>query len=152
MTITLNIHESWSTAVPVALSRVLAGLAALERPRAPGDDLDDLSELLDGINDPEPAPAVTPAATRPAAAPAATPSPAAATPRAGRPSARPFDGVPTTGQGLYRWSCDHKALPRVNAIGKSFGYPKRVVDWEPGQVAAAYAILTAEPSPNGRPR
>jgi hypothetical protein len=49
MTITLHIHESWSAAVPHALGRILAGLAALERPRAPGDDLDDLSELLAGM-------------------------------------------------------------------------------------------------------
>jgi hypothetical protein len=61
--------------------------------------------------------------------------------------------VPTTGQGVDRWCCDRKALPRVNAIGKSFNYPRRVVDWEPSQVAAANAILTAEPATtvNGRP-
>jgi hypothetical protein len=143
MTITLNIHESWSTAVPHALGRVLAALAALERPRAPGDDADDLTTLLDGLLDDAP--------EVPAATPAATPPRPASTSPATRPSARPFEGVPTTGQGLYRWSCDHKALPRVNAIGKSFGYAKRVVDWEPSQVAAAYAILTAEPVTNGKP-
>jgi hypothetical protein len=58
--------------------------------------------------------------------------------------------VPRTGKGLYRWACDRKALPRVNAIGKSFNYPKLVSDWEPTQVAAAYAILAAQPPVNGR--
>jgi hypothetical protein len=94
-----------------------------------------LAQLLDGIDGPEPAPA-------PAASPA-TPKP---------PAARPFDGVPQSGPAMYRWACGRKALPEVNRIGKSFGYPKRVTDWEPSQVAAAYAILTAEPVANGRPR
>ena len=140
MTITLNIAPSW-TVVPHALSRIMASLAALERPREPGEDLDDLSELLAGMDDPEPAPA-TPAVARPAPAP----SPAAT------PPAREWDGVPRTGPSLYRWACNRKALPDVNRVGKSFGYPKKVTDWEPGQVAAAYAVLTSEPAPNGRPR
>ena len=138
MTITLNIHDSWA-AIPVALSRILAGLAALERPRQPGDDGDDLAELLDGIDAPEPAPGA-PAPARPAP----QPSPA-------MPPAREWDGVPRTGKGLYRFACNAKCLPRVNAIGKSFNYPKLVSDWEPEQVAAAYAVLTSEPTPNGRP-
>ena len=143
MDITIRIHNSWSTAVPHALARVLAGLAALEQPRQPGDDAEDLALLLDGIDTPELAPA-------PAALPAATPRPL---PPAGREPDRPrapFDGTPATGRSLYRWACDHKALPRVNAIGKSFNYPRRVTDWEPSQVAAAYAILTSEPAANGK--
>jgi hypothetical protein len=47
---------------------------------------------------------------------------------------------------LYRWACDNKALPRINAIGKSFNYPRRVTEWSNDQVAAAYRILT-EPAP-----
>jgi hypothetical protein len=131
MQFTLNIDPSWVAAVPHGLARVLAGLAALERPREPGDDGDGLAELLDGINDPEPSPAAAPPPAR---------------------VAREWDGVPRTGRSLYRWACDHKALPDVNRVGKSFGYPKKVTDWEPGQVAAAYAVLTSEPAPNGRPR
>jgi hypothetical protein len=44
--------------------------------------------------------------------------------------------------------------PDVNRVGKGFGYPKRITDWEPSQVAAAYAVLTSEPaaSANGRSR
>ena len=147
MNITIHIHDSWA-AIPVALSRLLAGLAALERPRQPGDDGDDLAELLAGMDDPEPAPVPSPAP--PAPAPPPRPSPAPATP----PAAQEWDGVPRTGRSLYRWGCDRKALPRVNAIGKSFGYPKRITDWEPSQVAAAYAILTAEPAvaANGQAR
>ena len=139
MTITLNIHDSWA-AIPVALSRILAGLAALERPRQPGDDGDDLAELLDGIDDPEPAPAA-PAPARP------SPVPAAAT-----PPAREWDGVPRTGRGLYKWACDRKALPKINAIGKLHGYARRITDWADHEVAVAYAILTAEPAPNGAAR
>jgi hypothetical protein len=140
MTITIHIHDSWAS-IPVALSRVLLAVAALERPRQPGDDGDDLAELLDGIDTPKPQPAPQPAVRAPARPPApATPS-----------AAKEWDGVPRTGRSLYRWACDRKALPDVNRVGKSFGYPKRVTDWEPSQVAAAYAILTSEPAPNGRP-
>jgi hypothetical protein len=128
MNLTLTIHPTWAS-VPVALSRLLLALTALEQPRQPGDDGDDLTELLDGLLDDAPAPA------------AATP-----------PAAPAWDGTPRTGRSLYRWACDHKALPRVNAIGKSLGYPKRVTEWESSQVAAAYAILTAEPTTNGQPR
>jgi hypothetical protein len=139
MTITLNIDPSWTT-IPHALARILTTLAALEHPREPGDDLSDLGELLDGINDPEPAPAA-PAPARPA--PAASP----ATP----PAARRFDGEPTSGQSLYKWACNAKCLPRVNAIGKARGWHKLVTHWDASQVAEAYRELTAESAPNGRP-
>jgi hypothetical protein len=84
----------------------------------------------------------------PAAAPqpAGRPSPAAAPPPAGRP----FDGIPTTGQALYRFACNAKVLPKINAIGKARGYPKLVTHWDEQQVSAAYRELTAaEPSANG---
>ena len=146
MNITIHIHDSWA-AIPVALSRLLVALAALERPRQPGDDGDDLAELLAGMDDPAPAPAAR-LAPAPAArlSPASAPAPAPATPSA----AQEWDGVPRTGKGLYRFACNAKCLPRVNAIGKSFNYPKLVSDWEPEQVAAAYAILTTEPAANGK--
>ena len=55
MIIQLQLHDSWK-AVPVALSRLLVALTALEQPRQPGDDASDLTELLDGLlDDPEPA-------------------------------------------------------------------------------------------------
>jgi hypothetical protein len=149
--ITLNVHESWR-AHPGPLSRLLAHLHALEAPapwtppvvREPGQDDDDsadLARLLDGLlDDPVPCPAA-PAPARPA--------PAAATPPAGKD----WDGTPRTGKSLYRWACDRKMLPKVNAVGKQHGYPKLVSDWEPGQVAAAYAILSAEPAAaNGQAR
>jgi hypothetical protein len=125
--------------VPHALSRLLVALAALEKPRQPGDDGEDLTGLLAGMDDPEPAP--QPAAAKP------SPTPATAT-----PPAREWDGVPKTGRGLDKWACDRKALPAVNRVGASFGYPKRVTDWEPSQVAADYAILTTEPTANGKAR
>jgi hypothetical protein len=138
MTITIHIDPSWAAYGP--LSRILAGLAALERPREAGDDADDLSTLLDGLLD-EPAPSPAPAA------------PLAPRPANGRPSARPFEGTPTSGQGLYKWACDRKVLPRVNTLGRRLGYPKLVTHWDAEQVAAAYRELTtAEPAANGRPR
>jgi hypothetical protein len=131
MTITVNIHPSWH------LPSIFAALAARESPRAPGDDL---SELLDGIDTPEPA--LQPAPARPA------PQPSAATP----PAPRRFDGPPTSGQSMYKWACQAKCLPRVNAIGKARGWHKLVTQWDAFQVAEAYRELTAaEPVANGRP-
>jgi hypothetical protein len=59
---------------------------------------------------------------------------------------------PTTGQSLYKWACNAKCLPRVNAIGKARGWHKLVTHWDADQVATAYRELTAEPVVNGRPR
>jgi hypothetical protein len=84
-------------------------------------------------------------ASVPAAQSAAAPRPPATS-----PAAQDWDGTPRTGRSLYRWACDRKALPDVNRIGKAHGYAKRITDWEPSQVAAAYRILT-EPAANGRP-
>ena len=142
MQLTITIHDSWSTAVPVALSRFLLAAAALERPRPPAADASDLTELLDGLLDD--APELAPSPAPPAAAKAPRPAPSPATP----PAARDWDGVPRTGKGLYKWACNRKALPAVNRVGTSFGYPKRVSDWSDDQVAAAYRILT-EPAANG---
>jgi hypothetical protein len=136
MTITITIHDSWAT-IPVALSRVLIALKALEQPRQPGDDGEDLTELLSGMDDPEPAPAA-PAPGRPSPAP----QPSPAMPR--------FSGEPTSGQSLYKWACNAKCLPRVNAYGKARGWHKLVTHWDADQVAEAYRELTAEPAPNGK--
>jgi hypothetical protein len=150
----LTIHDSWA-AHPGPLSRLLAHLAALEQPapwtppvvREPGDDADDLAELLAGMDDAREtsAPAMPPAAAPPRP-PAPQPSPA--TPPAGRA----FDGIPTTGKSLYRWATTHKALPDVNRVGARFGYPKRVTDWSNDQAVAVYRILTEPAAANGRPR
>jgi hypothetical protein len=146
MTITLNIDDSWA-AHPGPLSRILAHVAALEGPapwtppaaREPGqDDAEDLGQLLDGIDAPEPAPAAKPAVSKPSAP--ATP-----------PAAKRLDGIPTTGKSLYRWACDRKSLPKVNAIGKGHSYPKLVSDWSDEQVATAYRELTSQPVANGQP-
>jgi hypothetical protein len=147
MQLTITIHDSWA-AIPVALSRLLIALRALERPRQPGDDGEDLAELLAGMDDPEPAPAAPfpaptangPAPARPAPQPVATP-----------PAPRRFDGPPTTGQSLYKFACQAKVLPKVNAYGKARGWHKLVTHWDASQVAEAYRKLTAEPTPNGRP-
>jgi hypothetical protein len=138
MTITIHIHDSLAS-IPVALSRILLAAAALEKPRQPGDDGEDLAELLDGIDAPEPAPAA-PAPARPA------PQPSPATPLA----PRRFDGEPVSGQSLYKWACQAKCLPRVNALGKARGWHKLVTHWDASQVAEAYATLTAEPAANGQ--
>jgi hypothetical protein len=55
---------------------------------------------------------------------------------------------------MYRWACNAKCLPQVNAIGKARGWHKLVTHWDADQVAAAYRELTGQPvaAANGRPR
>jgi hypothetical protein len=154
MIITLNIHRSWLG------HQVLTRIYALEEPRAAGDDGDDLGELLEGIDDPEPAP---PPALKPMpdptiagrisgsqAPPPAKPAPAAAAPPKPAPAR---DGMtPRTGRELYKVACDRKALPAVNRIGKAHGWPKLVTDWSPEQAAAAYRELTEGPADLSAPK
>jgi len=125
MVIQLTVHISW------AGHPILARLHLLEQARDAGDDADDLSTLLDGIDAPE----------EPAPKPATPPKP-------------PWCGPPTTGQGMYKWACNAKILPRVNAIGKARGWHKLVTHWDESQVALAYAELIASTDPaaaaNGR--
>jgi hypothetical protein len=145
MTLTLSVDPTWLSH-PEALGRILGHIRALESPapwsppvgRESGQD-DDLSELLAGIDTPEPAPAA-PVPPRPPA-----PQPSPSMPR--------FSGEPATGQSLYKWACQSKVLPRVNAIGKARGWHKLVTHWDADQVREAYRELTtAEPAANGRPR
>jgi hypothetical protein len=146
MTITVDVHDSWAS-IPVAMSRLLIALAALEKPRQPGDDGDDLTELLDGLLD-APAPAA-PAPARPSPAPQPAPPPASRAPD--RPRGPAFDGVPQTGPQLYKFACQHKALPAVNRLAKTHGFRQRIVDLDPDQVAILVRELTtAQPPVNGR--
>jgi hypothetical protein len=163
LTLTIHLDPSWLTH-PGPLGRILDHVRALEGPvlyappdppQEPGDDDlddDDLCELLDGIDAPAPAP--------PPAALVSMPDPTIAGRISGATSppapAPPWCGPPRTGQALYRWACNAKILPRVNAIGKARGWHRLVTHWEPDQVAAAYAELTraeasAVPATNGRP-
>jgi hypothetical protein len=167
MELTIRIDPSW-LAHAEPLGRLLDHIRALEGPapwspppaREPGcDDVivagDDLGELLDGIDAPEPAP---PPALK------AMPDPTIAgrisgsqTPPAA-PAPKPaatWDGTtPRTGRELYKVACDRKALPAVNRIGKAHGWPRLVTDWTPEQAAAGYRELTegATVPANGRPR
>jgi hypothetical protein len=152
MVLTIHIHDSWG-AHPGPLSRLLAQLAALEHPapwtpepaRQPGDDGDDLASLLDGIDQPEPAPSpARPLASRqsvPAARSAPRPAAASATP-------------PATGQSLYKFCCRADVLRQCNAIGKRNGWPKLITQWDAAMVATAYAelIATAQPTTAGTGR
>jgi hypothetical protein len=139
--ITIDIDPSWAS-IPVALSRVLLAVAALERPRQPGDDGEVLAELLDGIDIPEPAPAAASAAPKPL--------PSAA--REAARSARSFDGISQTGSAMYRWAAGRKMLPDVSRVGAELHYPKRISEWEPGMVATVFALMTTEQPANGQAR
>src|SRR4051812_18940451 len=105
MQLLLTIHDSWATS-GAALAEILSRVAALERPaptlspppapmprtREPGEDDEDLAELVAGMDDaPETIVSQLPV-------PAAPPKPS--------PTSKPFDGIPATGNHLYRWACD----------------------------------------------
>jgi hypothetical protein len=76
------------------------------------------------------------------------PAPLTATP----PAMPRWSGEPTSGQSLYKWACQAKVLPRVNAYGKARGWHKLVTHWDAAQVAVAYHDLTTEPAANGAAR
>jgi hypothetical protein len=145
--LTIHVDPSWLVHAE-ALGRILDHVRALEAPapyvprpvREPGDDGDDLAELLSGMDTPE-----LPPVSAPARHPAAKPGPAPST---------SVEARPATGQALYRYAADRKILPRVNAIGKRNGYARLITGWTPEQVAVAYAELTREPAAvaTGHPR
>jgi hypothetical protein len=51
---------------------------------------------------------------------------------------------------LYKFACNGKCLPEINAVGKARGFPRLVSDWTEEQVAAALAELTT--ADNGQAR
>lgn len=67
----------------------------------------------------------------------------AVTPTAARTSDCPL----RTGGALYGWSKDHSIVNRVNLLGRSRGYPQRMLDWSPDQVADIYHEVVSK----GRP-
>ncbi len=164
MKILVDIHPDWS---PGAVAELVARLRAFENPpsmlttastpappiREPATADEDLSVLLGGMDEPEPAPAVSKILDKPPPSPYVPPL---ATPASRRPApAGPFDGVPRTGQALYRIACSAKRLPQVNAWGKEHGCHRLVTQWDEKAVAACWAALQTEapgayPVGNGR--
>ena len=168
MEITIRIDPSWLLhAQP--LGRILDHVRALESPapyapppppREPGCDDDsvagdDLGELLDGIDAPEPAP---PPALKAMPDPTIAAQISGSQAKPAKPAIippTPWCGPPRNGQALYKWACAGKCLPAVNAIGKAHGWHRLVTHWTAEEVAAAFAELTASTEQtvalNGRP-
>jgi hypothetical protein len=143
VTLTITIDPTW-LAHPEPLGRILDQIKALESAapwtppptRQPGDDEDeDLATFLDGLDAPELPP----------------PQPARVVPSRPASSA---DSTPSTGKALYKWACNGKCLPELNALGKRHGFPRLVSDWSPSDVATVFDELTRPPATangNGRP-
>ena len=55
------------------------------------------------------------------------------------------ESPPTDGRQLLGWAAKQvpDAKGRVIALGKKRGYPSRILDWTPQQVAAAYRAARA---------
>jgi hypothetical protein len=162
MLIVCNIHDSW-LASPAAVAEFVRRAHTMERPSvaltpppaaavrptAPAAAAEDLRELLSGMDDDAP-----PVQATPSVATQSTPpwTPPLATPASRRPPATPqYDGIPVSGQNLYRFACDRKILPKVNAMGRARGFNRLVTHWTVDQVAVVFAELTAPAAPvNGR--
>ncbi len=144
MKITIEIHDGW-LGRPEDLRKILATIAGLECPPTGG------------------------AGPRPAAAPAHDPREDLEEPfdpedrprgRNGRypgnddrsqasddhdDQADEEEDPPTDGRQLLGWAAKQvpDAKGRVIAVGKKRGYPSRILDWTPQQVAAAYRAARA---------
>jgi hypothetical protein len=137
MKITIEIHDGW-LGRPEDLRKILATIAGLEcpptgaGPRPADDPREDLEEPFD----PE---------DRPRGRNGRYPG------NDDRSQARDDDQAdeeedpPTDGRQLLGWAA--KQMPdakgRVIALGKKRGYPSRILDWTPQQVAAAYRTARA---------
>jgi hypothetical protein len=138
MKLTIEIHDGW-LGRPEDLRKILTTLAGLECPPAGAGPrpVRDLREDLEEPSDPE-----------------------------GRPRGRNGNGrypgdddrsqasdddiedqedPPTDGRQLLGWAAKQvpDAKGRVIALGKKRGYPSRILDWTPQQVAAAYRAARA---------
>jgi hypothetical protein len=137
MQITITVHDDW-LARPEDLRKILATLAGLEDPPAGTGPADRTHDRREEPSEPE-----------------------------GRPRDRnrryPGDDdrsqasdddideegqeedPPTNGRQLLGWAAKQvpDAKGRVIALGKKRGYPSRILDWTPQQVAAAYRTARA---------
>jgi hypothetical protein len=48
------------------------------------------------------------------------------------------------GGALYGWAKDHDLVKRVDTLGKAWGHPERMVDWDAVQVAGVYNEIVAK--------
>ena len=130
MQVTITIHESWLRR-PDSLRQMIAVLDGLEQPapapREPGADDDDV-DLPDRYDDPE-----APAPAPPRRAP-------------GRAESRDRDqdpgdkDAPRDGRQLLGWAS--KQVPDLKGMligwGKKKGLASKIVEWSPQEVAEAY--------------
>jgi hypothetical protein len=138
MQVTVTIHESWLRR-PDSLRRMIAVLDGLEQPapapREPGEDDDD-ADPPDRYDDPE------------------TPAPAPARRAPGRSEARDRDqdpgdkDAPRDGRQLLGWAS--KQVPDLKGIligyGKKRGLHSKIVEWSPQEVAEAYRFARRQQS------
>lgn len=142
MQITIEIHDGW-LARPDDLRKILATIAGLEcppvgaGPRRDDPPAHDPREDLEEPFDPE---------GRPRGRHGRYPG----DDDRGRANGDDIDqdeeeDPPTDGRQLLGWAAKQvpDAKGRVISVGKKRGYPSRVLDWTPQQVAAAYRTVRA---------
>jgi hypothetical protein len=135
MRLTIEIHDAWLSR-PEDLRKILTTLAGLECPPAGAGprSAHDPRENLEEPFDPE---------DRPRGRNGRYPG------DDDRNQASHDDGEeedpPTDGRQLLGWAAKQvpDAKGRVISVGKKRGYPSRILDWTPQQVAAAYRAARA---------
>lgn len=148
MRLTIEIHDGW-LGRPEDLRKILTTLAGLEcppagsgpRPVSPASPAYDPREDLEEPFDPEDRPRGRPSGRYPG--------------DDDRSQARDDDQAdededpPTDGRQLLGWAAKQvpDAKARVIAIGRRRGFPSRILDWTPQQVATAYRSARRVPAP-----
>ena len=142
MKITIEIHDAW-LGRPEDLRKILATIAGLECPPTGA-----------GAGPRRPAARTTPARTwrsrstrktGPGAATATDGTRGTTTAARRATTIDEEEDPPTDGRQLLGWAAKQvpDAKGRVIAVGKKRGYPSRILDWTPQQVAAAYRTARA---------
>ena len=132
MTLTIEIHDAW-LARPEDLRRVMALLAGLEDPPAgtgPADRMSDPREEREEPARPE---------GRPRGRRGRYPGDDDRS-QASHDEDEEDEDPPIDGRQLLGWAAKQvpDAKGRVTAVGRKRGFPSRILDWTPQQVAAAY--------------
>jgi hypothetical protein len=144
MQVTITVHDAW-LARPEDLRRILALLAGLEDPPTGTEPADRTHDRREEPPEPE---------GRPRGRNGRYPG------DDDRSQASDDDDIddegqedpPTDGRQLLGWCAKQvpDAKGMVIGYGKKRGFPSRVVDWKPDQVAAAYRFARSRPARSGR--
>jgi hypothetical protein len=146
MRLTIEIHDAWLTR-PEDLRKILTTLAGLEDQPAGTGPTDRPTGRREGPSEPE-----GPPRGRNGRYPGDDDRSQASQDGDIDEEDRAEDDPPTDGRQLLGWAAKQvpDAKGMVIGYGKKRGYPSRILDWTPQQVAAAYRAARSGPARSGR--